>query len=154
MTAPIIDAPPFADITPATAASPRRDVWPAIANGLRGRCPACGQGRMFRAYLKVNDHCPGCGEELHHHRADDFPPYLTIVVAGHVVVSLLVLTEEFWPDAPLWLHAVLWPTLIVLLSLCLLPVIKGGVVAYQWALRMHGFEEAGRPQPSRQSSQA
>jgi uncharacterized protein (DUF983 family) len=145
MLAPVTDAPAITEMASALAVSqPDRDVWPAIGNGLRGRCPACGVGRLFWAYLKVNDTCPSCGEQLHHHRADDFPPYLTIVVVGHVVGSLLLLTEEFWPDAPLWLHAVTWPTLILILSFWLLPVIKGGIIAYQWALRMHGFETALR----------
>lgn len=143
--APATRTPRFNDTALVQAHSqPRRDVWAAIANGFRGRCPACGEGRMFRSYLKVSDNCPGCGEELHHHRADDFPPYLTIVIAGHVVGSLLLLTEEYWPDAPLWFHAVTWPSLILILSLWLLPVLKGGIVAYQWALRMHGFENAAR----------
>jgi hypothetical protein len=55
---------------------PSRNVWQAIGKGLRGRCPACDEGRIFRAYLKVNNICPHCGEELFHHRADDAPPYL------------------------------------------------------------------------------
>jgi uncharacterized protein (DUF983 family) len=131
----------------------KREPWPAITKGFRGYCPACGKGKMFWAYLKVNDTCPECGEELHHHRADDFPPYLTIVIAGHVVGTLLLLTEELWPEAPIWLHAAIWPTLILVLSLWLLPVIKGAVVAYQWALRMHGFETAGQPKAKSQSGQ-
>jgi uncharacterized protein (DUF983 family) len=145
MPAPATDTPAFPEMASAVAVSqPDRDVWPAVGNGLRGRCPACGEGRLFRAYLKVNDTCQSCGEELHHHRADDAPPYLTIVVVGHVVGSLMLLTEEFWPDAPLWLLAVTWPTLALILSLWLLPVMKGGLIAYQWALRMHGFENALR----------
>jgi uncharacterized protein (DUF983 family) len=121
-------------------ASTRRHAWPAIAKGLRGLCPACGKGHMFRAYLKVNDVCPECGEEFFHQRADDAPPYLTILVVGHIVGSLMLLTETFWPDAPIWLHAMIWPTLALLLSLWFLPVFKGGLIAYQWALRMHGFD--------------
>jgi uncharacterized protein (DUF983 family) len=122
---------------------PRR-IKLAIANGLRGHCPACGEGKLFRAYLKVDDECPRCGEELHHHRADDAPPYMTIVVAGHVVVGMLVAADKYWPDAPLWLHAALWPAVALILSLRLLPIMKGGLIAYQWALRMHGFEHAGQ----------
>ncbi len=99
---------------------------------------------MFRAYLKVNDACPQCGEELHHHRADDAPPYMTIAVVGHAVVGMLVAADKYWPDAPLWLHAALWPALALILSLWLLPVMKGGLIAYQWALRMHGFEHVRR----------
>ncbi len=58
----------------------------AVWRGFRGRCPACGEGRVFRAFLKVNDACPRCGEELHHHRADDFPAYLVIAIVGHILV--------------------------------------------------------------------
>ncbi|HUZ90482.1 MAG TPA: DUF983 domain-containing protein [Methylocella sp.] len=123
-----------------------RNAWQAIGKGLRGCCPACGgAGTMFRAYLKVNDVCPSCGEELFHQRADDAPPYVTIVVVGHIVGTLMLLTEEFWPDAPIWLHAMIWPTLALILSLWLLPVFKGGLIAYQWALRMHGFDGSEVP---------
>src|SRR6516165_7001662 len=87
MPAPIIKSPGFArDVASPSSRQPPRAVWPAIRKGLRGRCPSCGRGKIFRAYLKVNDECPQCGEELHHHRADDAPPYMTIVVVGHVVV--------------------------------------------------------------------
>ncbi len=48
----------------------RRDDRPAIGKGLRGRCPPAGEGKMFRAYLKVNGICPHCGEDVHHHRAE------------------------------------------------------------------------------------
>ena len=122
-----------------TDAGARRDTWLAMKRGFMGRCPACGEGKIYRAYLKVADACPVCGEELHHHRADDAPPYFTIFIIGHFVVAALLAFDEFWPDAPLWLHAVLWTSFIVLASLWLLPLIKGALVGYQWALRMHGF---------------
>ena len=94
---------------------------------------------MYRRYLKVSDECPSCGEELHHHRADDAPPYFTIVIVGHVVVSLLLAVEIAYRP-PLWLHAAIWLPLTVLLALMLLPPIKGALVGLQWALLMHGFD--------------
>ena len=97
------------------------------------RAPSCGKGSMFRRYLKVADECPSCGEELHHHRADDAPPYFTIIIVGHVVVSLLLAVEMAYRP-PLWLHAALWLPLTVLLALVLLPPIKGALVGLQWAL--------------------
>jgi uncharacterized protein (DUF983 family) len=101
MPAPVMVSLSFArEIPPSAASQPPRDVWPAIRKGLAGRCPACGKGKIFRAYLKVNEECPTCGEELHHQRADDAPPYLTIVVVGHIFGGLLLATEEYWPDAP------------------------------------------------------
>ena len=117
---------------------PERPLWPALVRGFRKRCPACGEGRMFRAFLKVADNCPGCSEELHHHRADDAPPYFTIVIVGHIVVSLLLAVElEYMP--PIWVHLSIWPALTLLSALWLLPRIKGAVVGGQWAMYMHGF---------------
>jgi len=96
---------------------------------------------MFRRYLKVVDACPHCGEELHHHRADDAPPYFTIVIVGHIVVGL-VLAVEMAYRPPLWVHAALWLPLTLILALTVLPIVKGALVALQWALLMHGFDPA------------
>lgn len=132
-----------ATLEPAEIARPApRSSWAAMGRGLRGRCPACGEGHILRGYLTVNETCPTCGEEFHHHRADDFPPYITIFVVGHILGALMFAVDDFWPDLPIAVHYVTWPLLCVLLSLWLLPVFKGGLIAYQWALRMHGFETA------------
>ena len=118
--------------------SGRRDAGTSIWRGLRGRCPHCGEGRMFSAYLKVADRCPTCGEELFHQRADDAPPYFTMFIVGHIVVAALLSVEiEYAP--PLWLHAMLWIPLTIALSLWLLPRVKGAIVGLQWANHMHGF---------------
>lgn len=124
---------------PLAPAQEDRDVWRSLGRGMRKVCPACGEGKIFGAYLKVNDSCPHCGEELHHQRADDAPPYATIFIVGHVVGTGMLLAETFWSDAPIWLHALFWPTVALILSLWLLPIVKGGLIAHQWALRMHGF---------------
>jgi len=111
----------------------------AMARGARGRCPHCGEGGLFRAFLKVSDRCTNCGEELHHHRADDFPAYLVIVIVGHIVVPL-VLAVETQCAPPYWFSMTLWPSLTAVLSLALLQPVKGAVVGLQWAMGMHGFE--------------
>jgi uncharacterized protein (DUF983 family) len=116
-----------------------RPIFGSMLRGTRLKCPSCGEGGMFRRYLKVADACPACGEELHHHRADDAPAYFTIVIVGHIVVSL-VLAVEMAYRPPLWVHAALWLPLTVLLTLLFLPSVKGALVGLQWALRMHGFD--------------
>ena len=109
--------------------------------GFRGRCPACGNGRIFGKFLKVNDACPECGEELHHHRADDFPAYLVIVIVGHILVPIVLAVEtEFAPAY--WVHALLWGPAVLGMTLGLLQPVKGAIVAMQWFLGMHGFEES------------
>lgn len=117
---------------------PSRDAWTALLRGWRGRCPNCGKGRLFRAFLKVADECPVCHEPFHHHRADDAPAYFVILIVGHLIVPL-ALAVEIEYALPYWLHAALWTPLTLGLALALLQPIKGAIVAVQWAYRMHGF---------------
>ena len=117
----------------------KRELGTAVRRGFMERCPNCGVGRLFRAYLKVVDTCPVCGEDLHYQRADDAPPYITMLVVGHIVVAGVLAAEEAWPKSPMWLGAIIWIWLTFVLSLLLLPRVKGALVGYQWALRMHGF---------------
>ena len=96
---------------------------------------------MFRAFLKVADHCPACGEELHHHRADDFPAYVVIVIVGHILVPLVLLVETHLAP-PFWVGMTLWPAAVVALTLALIQPVKGAIVGLQWAMGMHGFDQA------------
>jgi uncharacterized protein (DUF983 family) len=126
----VADAPPV---------EVRRDVITAVRRGFVGRCPQCGEGRMFRAYLKVVDKCSVCGEDLSHQRADDAPAYVTMLIVGHFIVAGILAAEEVWPNAPIFWLAVVWSALTGVVSLALLPRVKGALVGYQWAMRMHGF---------------
>lgn len=110
----------------------------AIKRGFLNRCPACGGGRLFRAYVKAVDHCAACGEDLSHQRADDLPPYLVITIVGHVVLGGYMATDLTFPLTT-WQHLAIWAPITLILSLALLQPIKGGVIGLQWALRMHGF---------------
>ena len=74
-------------------ATGERSVLTSMLRGAKLTCPSCGKGSMFRRYLKVADECPSCGEELHHHRADDFPAYLVIVIVGHILVPIVLVVE-------------------------------------------------------------
>jgi len=124
-------------------AAERQPLLAALWRGWRGHCPRCGRGALFRGYLKVDHRCRRCGEALHHQRADDAPPYVTILVVGHLVIPLVLLVERQWAP-PTVLHWLIWLPLSVILTLLLLPRIKGALVALQWAFRMHGF---GGPRP-------
>lgn len=125
-------------ITAPVPADDERPLKPALLRGWRRRCPSCGAGPMLRGYLKVRDACPVCGEELHHHRADDGPAYLTILIVGHLLAPILLFTYTKWRPEPM-VMAVGFTIGTVALSLYLLPRLKGALVALQWANRMHGF---------------
>ncbi|MEE9388848.1 MAG: DUF983 domain-containing protein [Paracoccaceae bacterium] len=116
-----------------------RPLRPALWRGWRRRCPNCGSGPLLRGYLKVRDQCPICDQPLHHHRADDGPAYLTILIVGHIMAPLILWSfTKFRPD-PMVL-ATIFTIGCVALSLYLLPRLKGVIVAFQWAKRMHGFD--------------
>src|SRR5437879_8804306 len=104
----------------------KRDVWTAMKRGFRCRCPRCGEGKLFRAFLKVDDHCSACGLDYTPHRADDLPAYLVIVIVGHIMVPMALSIEtNFAP--PVWLQLSIYLPLTLILSLLLLPPVKAAV---------------------------
>jgi uncharacterized protein (DUF983 family) len=123
-----------------TAVGEKRDLWSAMKRGFRGRCPRCGEGKLFRAFLKVDDHCSACGLDFTPHRADDLPAYLVIIIVGHIVVPTALWIETDYAPA-VWLQLAIYLPLTFVMSLALLQPVKGAVVGFQWALRMHGFDE-------------
>ena len=118
----------------------KRDLWTAMKRGFRCRCPRCGEGRMFRAFLKTASNCSACGLDFSPHRADDLPAYLVIVIVGHIVVPAVLWIETNY-TTPVWLSFAAYLPFTFFASLGLLQPVKGAVVGLQWALRMHGFDE-------------
>ena len=111
---------------------------PAVLKGWKRKCPQCGSGPLLSGYLTVNDTCTVCSEELHHHRADDGPAYLTILLVGHLMAPLLHMIFVCFRPEPLVLFTV-FAVGCVGLSLYLLPRLKGAMIGFQWARLMHGF---------------
>lgn len=120
-------------------AAPPRNTFRAMRNGMRHRCPACGEGRLYHGYLSTVEHCAQCGEAIHHHRADDGPAYVTIMIIAHIFGPALMLVYMMWAPSPIVL-ATGFCLATIAAVLLLLPVTKGGLVGLQWAKRMHGFD--------------
>ena len=125
-----------------------RPVWRSLGLGVCGLCPRCGSASLFSSYLEIVKSCGHCGEELYHHRADDSSPYCTMFLTGHIVLPLALIAEHLWHPT-LVVHLSLWVPLAILITLVILPKVKGAIVALQWALRMHGFEYAALAGPRR-----
>lgn len=115
----------------------RQSFVTAAARGFAGRCPNCGLGKLFRAFLKPVDQCARCSEALGHIRADDGPAWLTILIVGHLVVPLLLIVEQHtdWPE---WAATSFWSALVVVLVLLLLPRSKGAFIGAIWQTRGTG----------------
>ena len=118
----------------------KRDLWTAMKRGFMCRCPRCGEGKLFKAFLKVGDSCTTCGLDYTPHRADDLPAYLVIIIVGHIVVPVVLWIETNYSPA-IWLQMSIYLPFTFISSLLLLQPVKGAVVGFQWALRMHGFDE-------------
>jgi len=105
----------------------------SIFRGFTGNCPACGRGKLFWKYLKVNGRCQACDTDLARYPADDGPAYLTILVIGHLVVAPMLFFPIVWRSNPAYsLPIILVP--LAALTLALLPRIKGGWVGMMYAL--------------------
>ena len=110
----------------------------SLLRGWRRRCPNCGSGPLMKGYLATRESCPVCREDFHHHRADDGPAYLTILLVGHLMAPLLhIVFVQFRPE-PLVLFTI-FSVGCIALSLYLLPRLKGAIIGFQWARRLHGF---------------
>lgn len=110
----------------------------ALWRGFTRRCPDCGEGGIFNGYIKVKHTCDHCGLELFHQRADDAPPYFTMMIVLHFVVSgLLIVEKTYNPET--WVQMVIWLPASFIAALALLPLVKGALIGLQWARKMHGF---------------
>lgn len=116
-----------------------RPLMPALRRGVRRKCPRCGEAPAFSGYLRITKECASCGLGLGEIRADDFPPYVTIFLVGHIIVPLLLLSEKQWAW-PMWLHMAVWPAATLVLTLAFLPFIKGAVLGLMWSLKLRGDE--------------
>ncbi len=103
-----------------------------ISTGLRGRCPACGEGHLFRGFLSVRPACEVCGQDFSRFDSADGPAFFVMSITGFVVAGT-ALWLEFTYEPPVWVHALVAGTLAVGLSLLLVRPLKGVLAAVQFA---------------------
>ncbi len=120
-----------------------RPLGPAMVRGLRGLCPNCGEGRLFGRFLKPVMACAACGENLEGQRSDDLPPYVTIMIVGHLIVPAVLAVEMSANPWSLWVNFAVWLPLTLVMTLAMMQPVKGAIIAMQWALRLHGFDPKG-----------
>lgn len=110
-----------------------------IAVGLSGRCPRCGQGRLFKGFLNLAPRCTACGLDFSFADSADGPAVFVILIVGFLIAGAALLTEIAY-SPPIWVHLVLWLPLVLLLCLGMLRPLKGLLVALQY----HHRAEQGR----------
>jgi uncharacterized protein (DUF983 family) len=112
-----------------------KSIWLGVRRGLSLHCPNCGTGRLFAGFLKLRTPCAVCAADNTVYPSDDFPPYLTILVAGHAVIPAFMYVDFTFAPA-MWVEAAIWLPLTTILCLALLPVMKGAAIGLCWAADM------------------
>jgi uncharacterized protein (DUF983 family) len=115
--------------------------WPvpslatALGRGLMGRCPVCGKGRAFDGFLRVVAQCEHCAAPLGLARADDAPPYFTILIVGHIVIPAMLIMQ-IQADPPTWLLSAIFVPLTAVLAIGLIRPVKGATVGLLLSFNM------------------
>jgi uncharacterized protein (DUF983 family) len=108
--------------------SVRVGVW----RGLVCRCPNCGKGRLYNGFLTPVTQCEVCGNDNMIYPSDDLPPYLTVLLVGHIIVGLLLWVNLNF-TLSIALQMFIWLPATALLSLALMQPIKGAAIGICWA---------------------
>jgi uncharacterized protein (DUF983 family) len=119
----------------------RQMLGQAVSRGLRGRCPQCGAGHLFRGFLNLRPACEKCGLDYSFADAGDGPAIFVILIGGFIVVFAALITEVVYKP-PYWVHAALWLPLILLVTLLPLRLLKGLLIDLQF----HHKAQEGRMQ--------
>lgn len=121
-----------------------KTAFEAAVRGMRGRCPSCGESRMFPRFLKPIEHCRICDQDWTAQQADDFPAYVSIIVTGHILAPVIILMINE-TDFSMWTNLAVIISLALILIAALLQPAKGAIIALQWWMGLHGFEKPARP---------
>lgn len=105
-----------------------------VGAALGARCPRCGESALFDGVLAVRGACPICGLDLSAHDAGDGPAVFVILILGALAVALAIWVEAAF-EPPYWVHAVLWPPVILGGAIGLLRLLKAFLVAQQFRHR-------------------
>ena len=120
------------------------NLWQTLWRGTLCKCPRCGEGKLFRKWLKPVDSCAVCDLDIRGQRSDDLPAYIGIFVTGHLLAPVIIALITGFALSALVLLAIIIPVAIVMLIGFLQPS-KGAVIALQWWNGMHGFRKERRP---------
>lgn len=108
--------------------------YPALTvgqTGLKGKCPRCGQGRLFSSFLTTADKCERCDLDFAFVDSGDGPAVFVIFIVGFLAVVGVLMTEVMFMP-PIWLNMMVWMPLTLFLCLIFLRPLKGLLIAQQY----------------------
>jgi uncharacterized protein (DUF983 family) len=111
----------------------------ALIRGLALKCPACGQGRLYRAYLKPVDTCAHCGAPLGQVPSEDGPAWLTVLMLAPFLVAVTFFVSM--SDLPLWATLPAAGIVVTGAVMLALPRVKAGWIAVLWSMGKVGASQ-------------
>jgi len=103
----------------------------AVSTGLAGRCPRCGDGRMFSGFLNLAPACDSCGLDYGFADSGDGPAVFVTLIAGFLVLGVALAVDIAY-EPPLWVYVVIFAPVTILVCLGLLRPLKGLLIASQY----------------------
>jgi len=101
------------------------------SSAMRGYCPACGEGRLFRGFVALNENCSQCGQSFKFADSGDGPAVFVILLAGFLIIALMFWVESTY-EPPIWLHLVVFLPLTLIVCLGMLRPLKGLLIGLQY----------------------
>ncbi len=135
-------------LAPLPAPTLPRTLRAALLRGITGKCPRCGETKLFGKFLKPIGVCPRCHQDWSLHRADDMPPYISILITGHVLAPLIIYFGAV-SNVSMWQALAICLGLAGVMMISLLQPAKGATIALQWWNGMHGFVPSGKVEADR-----
>lgn len=143
-----MNQPASPEAQPRVPAELPASIWWAMRRGALGHCPRCGLPGLFARYLKATPRCRACGQDWTLHRADDFPPYVSILLTGHIMAPVLIALASA-DSLSLGAKMAIAVLLAVVLMIALLQPAKGAIIAAQWWMGLNEFSPGGRDEAAR-----
>jgi len=98
---------------------------------MAGRCPNCGEGRLFKGFVTLNETCSNCGQSFKFADSGDGPAVFVILFAGFLIIGLMFWVEASY-EPPIWLHLVIFLPLTLIVCLGMLRPLKGLLIGLQF----------------------
>ncbi len=98
------------------------------------RCPRCGRGKLFDGLLNLRAACAVCGLDFSRMDVGDGFVVPILMVLGFIVVGAAI-WFDFTYTPPLWVHAVIWPPVTIVLAVAMTRYLKSFLAVQQYHVR-------------------
>ena len=105
-----------------------------VRAALACRCPRCATGHLFAGPISLRPACENCGLDFSRMDVGDGFVVPILMVMGFIVVGAAIWVD-FTYSPPLWLHAIIWPPVTLILAVGMTRYLKSFLAVQQYHVR-------------------